>query len=84
MPAELKSTVILTSVMQKNVPSAVVIYYCAWYVFLHDGRYRSDIGFYAICKRNLRFQVKNLTMKIGLFGMVQNTSHYLSKENWSA
>ena len=30
--------VCLTSVPQKNVPSAVVIYYCAWYVFLRDRR----------------------------------------------
>ena len=29
----------LTSVTQKNVPSALVIYYCAWYVFLRDRRY---------------------------------------------
>ena len=27
---------VLTSVMQKNVPSAVLIYYCAWYIFLRD------------------------------------------------
>ena len=30
---------VLTSVPQKNVPSAVVIYYYAWYVFLRDWRY---------------------------------------------
>ena len=29
---------VVTSVPQKNVPSAVVIYYCAWYVFLRDRR----------------------------------------------
>ena len=29
----------ITSVTQKNVPSAVVYYYCAWYVFLRDRRY---------------------------------------------
>ena len=28
----------LTSVTQKIVPSALVIYYCAWYVFLHNRR----------------------------------------------
>ena len=28
----------VTSVTQKNVPGAVVIYYCAWYVFLRDRR----------------------------------------------
>ena len=26
----------ITSVPQKNVPSTVVYYYCAWYVFLRD------------------------------------------------
>ena len=30
---------LVTSVPQKNVPSAVVIYYGAWYVFLRDRRY---------------------------------------------
>ena len=29
----------VTSVTQKNVPSAVVYYYCTWYVFLRDRRY---------------------------------------------
>ena len=29
----------LTSVTQKNVPSAIVTYYCVWYVFLRDRRY---------------------------------------------
>ena len=29
-------TALLTYVTQKNVPSAVVYYYCTWYVFLHD------------------------------------------------
>ena len=29
----------VTSVPQKNVPSTVVYYYCAWYVFLRDRRY---------------------------------------------
>ena len=29
----------VTSVTQKNVPSTVVIYYCAWYVFLRNRRY---------------------------------------------
>ena len=33
-----KATV-LTSVPQKNVPSVVVYYYCAWYVFLRDRCY---------------------------------------------
>ena len=33
------------SVTQKNVPSAVVIYYCAWYVFLRDRRYLMFITF---------------------------------------
>ena len=31
---------LLTSVTQKNVPSAVVYCYCAWYVFLRDRRYK--------------------------------------------
>ena len=35
----------LTSVPQKNVPSAVIIYYCAWYVFLRDRRYKKKIFF---------------------------------------
>ena len=33
----------LTSVTQKNVPSAIVIYYCAWYVFLRDRRYQLKV-----------------------------------------
>ena len=34
---------LLTSVTQKNVPSAVVIQYCAWYVFLRNRRYIINI-----------------------------------------
>ena len=34
----------LTSVTQKNVPGAVVYYNCAWYVFLHDRRYKGRLG----------------------------------------
>ena len=30
----------LTSVTQKNVPSEVVYYFCAWYLFLSDRRYK--------------------------------------------
>ena len=29
----------ITSVTQKNVPSALLYYYCAWYVFLRNRRY---------------------------------------------
>ena len=29
----------ITSVTQKNVPSAVLYYYYAWYIFLHNRRY---------------------------------------------
>ena len=28
--------------MQKNVPSAVLYHYCAWYVFLRDRHYKGD------------------------------------------
>ena len=34
---------LLTSVMQKNVPSTVVIHYFAWYVFLRDRRYNEEM-----------------------------------------
>ena len=36
--------IILTSVTQKNVPSAVVYYYYAWYVFLRDRRYYISVA----------------------------------------
>ena len=34
----------LTSVTQKNIPSSVVIYYYAWYVFLYNRRYTTKEG----------------------------------------
>ena len=34
--------VLVTSVTQKNVPSAIVYHYCAWYVFLRDRHYLSS------------------------------------------
>ena len=36
----------VTSVTQKNVLSAVVYYYCAWYVYLRDRRYINDRNFF--------------------------------------
>ena len=35
----------ITSVTQKNVPSAVVYYYRTWYVFLRDRRYMTTFNF---------------------------------------
>ena len=39
-PIEESAQSLLTSVTQKNVPIAVVIYYWAWYVFLRDRCYQ--------------------------------------------
>ena len=36
--------VVIRSVTQKNVPSAVVYYYYAWYVFLRDRRYYISVA----------------------------------------
>ena len=44
--SECQKHVNVTTVSQKNVPSAVVIYYWAWYVFLRDRRYLNFGKFY--------------------------------------